>query len=131
MRQTRPYRRWRFSLRHAAARLVAEGIIQPPYSICFCLGFRWTLAPDPKTFLHDLHDERNGALRSFGNMNDFTLLATAIGLGHPRAGELRGQHILGAWQKVKRNVEICKAAESCVCCQGVATKEKILGIVRI
>ena len=31
----------------AARALIAEGVIQPPYSIRFCLGFRWTLAPTP------------------------------------------------------------------------------------
>ena len=83
----------------AARALVAEGAIQPPYSICFCLGFHWTLAPDPKSlfFMTSMMNETVPWGVIHDGMTDFTLLATAIGLGASLgAGGLRGQHLLGA-----------------------------------
>lgn len=67
----------------AARALIAEGTIKPPYSICFCLGFHWTLAPDPKSlfFMTSLMDMKAPWGVVHDGMTDFTLLATAIGLG--------------------------------------------------
>jgi 3-keto-5-aminohexanoate cleavage enzyme len=67
----------------AARALVAEGAIKPPYSICFCLGFHWTLAPDPRSlfFMTSMMNETVPWGVVHDGMTDFTLLATAIGLG--------------------------------------------------
>jgi 3-keto-5-aminohexanoate cleavage enzyme len=67
----------------AARALVAEGIIKPPYSICFCLGFRWTLAPDPRSlfFMASMLKEMVPWGVVHDGMTDFKMLATAIGLG--------------------------------------------------
>jgi len=67
----------------AARALVAEGAIRPPYSICFCLGFHWTLAPDPKSlfFMTSMMDAEVPWGIVHDGMTDFKLLAAAIGLG--------------------------------------------------
>ncbi len=67
----------------AARALIAEGAIKPPYSICFCLGFRWTLAPDPKSlfFMTGMMKEAVPWGVIHDGMTDLSLLAVAIGLG--------------------------------------------------
>ncbi len=67
----------------AARALIAEGAIKRPYSICFCLGFHWTLAPDPRSlfFMTSLMNATAPWGVIHDGMTDFTLLATAIGLG--------------------------------------------------
>jgi 3-keto-5-aminohexanoate cleavage enzyme len=66
-----------------ARTLVAEGAIKPPYSICFALGFHWTLAPDPKSlfFMTSMMKDPVPWGVVHDGMKDFKLLATAIGLG--------------------------------------------------
>ena len=54
----------------AARALVAEGAFRPPYSICFCLGFHWTLAPvKPERFWESVEFENVYGLnhQSVGN----------------------------------------------------------------
>ena len=83
----------------AARALVAEGAIQPPYSICFCLGFHWTLAPDPKSlfFMTSMMNETVPWGVIHDGMTDFTRARHRHRPGGiPRAGGLRGQHLLGA-----------------------------------
>lgn len=63
--------------------LVRERVVRPPYSVCFCLGFHWTLAPDPRslffmTSLLDL-DVPWGVVHD--GMQDLSLLAAAIAMG--------------------------------------------------
>jgi 3-keto-5-aminohexanoate cleavage enzyme len=67
----------------AARALVAEGAIKPPYSICFCLGFHWTLAPDPRSlfFMTSMLRETVPWGIVHDGMTDLSLLATAMGLG--------------------------------------------------
>jgi 3-keto-5-aminohexanoate cleavage enzyme len=66
-----------------ARTLVAEDAIKPPYSICFALGFHWTLAPDPKSlfFMTSMMKDPVPWGVVHDGMKDFKLLATAIGLG--------------------------------------------------
>ena len=64
--------------------LVEEGVLKPPYSINLCLGFRWALPADVETlfFMRTLLPEKNvpwGVIHD--GMQDFALLATAIGMG--------------------------------------------------
>ena len=68
----------------AYMKLVAERVLKPPYSIGFCLGVRWALPAKPETlfFLKTLLPEKDvpwGVIHA--DMQDFALLATAIGLG--------------------------------------------------
>jgi 3-keto-5-aminohexanoate cleavage enzyme len=68
----------------AYMQLVAEGVLKPPYSIGFCLGVRWALPANPETlfFLKTLLPEKTvpwGVIHA--EMQDFALLAAAIGMG--------------------------------------------------
>ena len=103
----------------AARALVAEGAIKPPYSICFCLGFHWTLAPDPRSlfFMTSLMNETVPWGIVHDGMTDFTLLATAIGLGASlvRVG-FEDSIFWAPGQAVKRNLELVqKPPTSSVC----------------
>lgn len=64
--------------------LAEEKVLQPPYSINLCLGFRWALPADVETlfFMKTLLPEKNvpwGVIHD--GMTDFALLATAIAMG--------------------------------------------------
>jgi 3-keto-5-aminohexanoate cleavage enzyme len=64
--------------------LVEEGVLKPPYSIGFCIGARWALPAEPETliFMKTLLPEKDvpwGVIHA--GMQDFALLATAIGMG--------------------------------------------------
>ncbi|MGD8798314.1 MAG: 3-keto-5-aminohexanoate cleavage protein [Desulfobacterales bacterium] len=68
----------------AYRQLVDEGVLKPPYSIGFVLGVRWALPANPETlfFMKTLLPEENvhwGVIHA--GMQDFALLATAIGMG--------------------------------------------------
>jgi 3-keto-5-aminohexanoate cleavage enzyme len=123
----------------AARALVAEGAIQPPYSICFCLGFHWTLAPDPKSlfFMTSMMKETVPWGVIHDGMTDFTLLATAISLGASLVRVGFEDSIFWAPGKaLKRNVELVQKLAELVRLLGheVATPveaRKILGIDRI
>ena len=123
----------------AARVLVEEGAIKPPYSICFCLGFHWTLAPDPKSlfFMTSMMDAEVPWGIVHDGMTDFTLLATAIGLGASLVRVGFEDSIYWAPGKaVKRNAELVKKLAELVRLLGheVATPgeaRKILGIGRI
>jgi 3-keto-5-aminohexanoate cleavage enzyme len=123
----------------AARALVAEGAIKPPYSICFALGFHWTLAPDPKSlfFMTSLMNETVPWGVIHDGMTDFTLLANAIGLG---ASLVRvGFEDSTCWapgQAVRRNAELVQKLAQLVRLLGhaVATPAEaraILGIRRV
>jgi len=120
----------------AARALIAEGAITPPYSICFCLGFHWTLAPDPKSlfFMTSLMSATVPWGVIHDGMEDFTLLAAAIGLG---ASLLRvGFEDSICWapgRPVRRNAELVRKLAALVRLLGheVATPaeaRRILGI---
>ena len=120
----------------AARALIAEGVIKAPYSICFCLGFRWTLAPDPRSlfFMASFLDEAVpwGVIQD--GMTDFTLLAAAIGLGASlvRVG-FEDSIFWAPGQAVRRNVELVQRLAQLVRLLGheVATPDearRILGI---
>jgi 3-keto-5-aminohexanoate cleavage enzyme len=120
----------------AARALVAEGAIKPPYSICLCLGFHWTLAPDPKSifFMMSIMDAEVPWGIVHDGMTDFMLLATAIGLGASlvRVG-FEDSIFWAPGRPVKRNVELVKKLAQLVHLLGheVATPpeaRKILGI---
>jgi 3-keto-5-aminohexanoate cleavage enzyme len=123
----------------AARALVAEGAIQPPYSICFALGFHWTLAPDPKSlfFMTAMMNETVPWGVIHDGMTDFTLLATAIGLGASMVRVGFEDSIFWAPdQAVKRNVELVQRLAQLVRLLGhaVATPAEaraILGIRRL
>jgi 3-keto-5-aminohexanoate cleavage enzyme len=123
----------------AARALVAEGAIQPPFSICFALGFHWTLAPDPKSlfFMTAMMNETVPWGVIHDGMTDFTLLATAIGLGASlvRVG-FEDSIFWAPEQAVKHNVELVQKLAQLVRLLGhaVATPAEaraILGIHRI
>ena len=68
----------------AYMKLAEEGVLKPPYSIGFCLGVRWALPANPETlfFMKTLLPEKNvpwGVIHA--GMHDFSLLATAVGMG--------------------------------------------------
>ena len=68
----------------AYVKLVEEKVLQPPYSIGFCLGVDWALPADAETlfFMKTMLPEKDvpwGVIHA--GMNDFALLATAIGMG--------------------------------------------------
>ncbi|MGD9349050.1 MAG: 3-keto-5-aminohexanoate cleavage protein [Desulfobacterales bacterium] len=68
----------------AYMQLVEEGVLKPPYSIGFVLGVRWALPANPETlfFMKTLLPEKDvpwGVIHA--GMQDFSLLATAIGVG--------------------------------------------------
>jgi 3-keto-5-aminohexanoate cleavage enzyme len=120
----------------AARALVAEGAIQPPYSICFCLGFHWTLAPDPKSlfFMTSLMTEAVPWGVIHDGMQDFTLLAAAIGLGASlvRVG-FEDSIFWAPGRAVRRNAELVKKLADLVRLMGreVATPDearRILGV---
>ena len=93
----------------AARTLVAEGAIKPPYSICFCLGFHWTLAPDPKSlfFMTSMMGTKVPWGVVHDGMTNFSLLATAMGLGASlvRVG-FEDSVFWAPGQAVRRNVEL-------------------------
>jgi 3-keto-5-aminohexanoate cleavage enzyme len=120
----------------AARALVAEGAIKPPYSICFCLGFHWTLAPDPRSlfFMTSSMSETVPWGIVHDGMTDFRLLATAVGLGASlvRVG-FEDSIFWAPGRPVKRNAELVKKLADLVRLLGheVATPSearKILGI---
>ena len=63
--------------------LISEGTIKPPYYFNFCLGAHWALPADPKClfYLTTMLNENIVWGLVHDNMNDFSLLATAMGLG--------------------------------------------------
>ncbi|MGD9269400.1 MAG: 3-keto-5-aminohexanoate cleavage protein [Desulfobacterales bacterium] len=68
----------------AYMKLVKEGVLKPPYSIGFVLGVRWALPANSETlfFMKTLLPEKDvpwGVIHA--GMQDFSLLATAIGMG--------------------------------------------------
>jgi 3-keto-5-aminohexanoate cleavage enzyme len=123
----------------AARALVAEGAIQPPYSICFALGFHWTLAPDPKSlfFMTAMMNETVPWGVIHDGMTDFTLLATAIGLGASLVRVGFEDSIFWAPDRaVKHNVELVQKLAQLVRLLGhalatPAEARAILGIRRV
>ena len=120
----------------AARALVAEGAVKPPYSICFCLGFHWTLAPDPKSlfFMTALMDAEVPWGIVHDGMTDFRLLAAAIGLGASlvRVG-FEDSIYWAPGQAVRRNAELVQKLAELVRLLGheVATPDEARGILKI
>jgi 3-keto-5-aminohexanoate cleavage enzyme len=118
----------------AARALLAEGAIRPPYSICFCLGFRWTLAPDPRSlfFMTAMMDAKAPWGVVHDGMTDFTLLAAAVGLGASlvRVG-FEDSTVWAPGKAVKRNVELVQKLAELVRLLGheVATPDEARGIL--
>jgi 3-keto-5-aminohexanoate cleavage enzyme len=120
----------------AARALAAEGAIQPPYSICFCLGFHWTLAPDPRSlfFMASMLSESVPWGVVHDGMTDLSLLAAAIALGASlvRVG-FEDSTFWAPDRPARRNAELVKKLAGLVRLLGheVATPSearKILGI---
>ncbi|MCU0604069.1 MAG: 3-keto-5-aminohexanoate cleavage protein [Desulfobacterales bacterium] len=120
----------------AARALVAEGAIKPPYSICFCLGFHWTLAPDPRSlfFMTSMMDAGVPWGIVHDGMTDFKLLAAAIGLGASlvRVG-FEDSIFWAPGQAAKRNAELVQKLAELVRLLGheVATPDEARGILKI
>jgi 3-keto-5-aminohexanoate cleavage enzyme len=120
----------------AARALIADGTIKPPFSICFCLGFRWTLAPEPRSlfFMTSLMDMKVPWGVVHDGMTDFTLLATAISLGASlvRVG-FEDSVFWAPGRAVRRNVELVKKLVQLVHLLGyeVATPDEVRGILGI
>ena len=66
-----------------ARKLIEEGVIKPPYHFNFCLGAHWAMPADPRCLFYLTSMFENGITWGLvhDSMNDFSLLATAIGLG--------------------------------------------------
>jgi 3-keto-5-aminohexanoate cleavage enzyme len=67
----------------AVTKLLEEKVLKPPFAFGFCLGFHWALPADPNSlfFLKSSLTERAPWGVVHESMQDFSLLATAIGLG--------------------------------------------------
>ncbi len=67
----------------AVTRLLQERVLKPPFAYGFCLGFHWALPADPNSLFFLKSSLTEGA--PWGvvheSMQDFSLLATAIGMG--------------------------------------------------
>ena len=67
----------------AVTKLLEEKVLKPPFSFGFCLGFHWALPADPNSLFFLKSSLSEGA--PWGvvheSMQDFSLLATAIGMG--------------------------------------------------
>lgn len=66
-----------------AQKLIDENVIKAPYHFNFCLGAHWGIPADPKClfYLTSMIEEGKGWGLVHDSMSDFSLLATAIGLG--------------------------------------------------
>ena len=67
----------------AVAKLLEEKVLKPPLAFGFCLGFHWALPADPNSlfFLKSSLTEPAPWGVVHESMQDFSLLATAIGMG--------------------------------------------------
>ena len=67
----------------AVTQLVAEKVLKPPYAFGFCLGFHWALPANPNSlfFLKSSLPENAPWGVVHEGMQNFSLLATAIGMG--------------------------------------------------
>ncbi len=65
------------------AKLLEEEVLKPPFAFGFCLGFHWALPADPNSlfFLRSSLPENAAWAVVHDSMQDFSLLATAIGMG--------------------------------------------------
>jgi 3-keto-5-aminohexanoate cleavage enzyme len=67
----------------AATKLLQEKVLKPPFTYGFCLGFHWALPANPNSlfFLKSSLPEDAAWGVVHESMQDFLLLATAIGMG--------------------------------------------------
>jgi 3-keto-5-aminohexanoate cleavage enzyme len=67
----------------AVTKLLQEKVLKPPFAFGFCLGFHWALPADPKSlfFLKSSLPEGVPWGVVHESMQDFSLLAMAIGMG--------------------------------------------------
>jgi 3-keto-5-aminohexanoate cleavage enzyme len=67
----------------AVTKLLEEKVLKPPLAFGFCLGFHWALPADPNSLFFLKSSLAEGA--TWGvvheSMQDFSLLATAVGMG--------------------------------------------------
>jgi 3-keto-5-aminohexanoate cleavage enzyme len=121
----------------AYMKLVQEGVLKPPYSIGFCLGVRWALPANPETlfFMKTLLPEKDvpwGVIHA--GMQDFALLATAIGMGASvvRVG-FEDSTFFAPGKAARTNAELVKKMVSLVHQIGyeVATCQEARDILRI
>jgi 3-keto-5-aminohexanoate cleavage enzyme len=66
-----------------ARRFIAEKVVTPPFAFGLCLGFHWALPPLPESlfFFKTLLGDDAGWGVVHDGMQDFSLLAVAIGMG--------------------------------------------------
>ena len=66
-----------------ARKFIDEGVIRPPYQFNFILGAHWAMPAEPRClfYLTNMLNENIAWGLVHDNMNDLSLLATAIGLG--------------------------------------------------
>ena len=118
--------------------LMAEAVLQRPFAFNFCLGVKWGLPADPKSlfFTTALLDEPFPWGITHAGMTDFSLLATAIGLGAAVVRVGFEDSVFYAPNKAARsNVELVERIVTLIHHMGlqVATIEDaraILGIVK-
>ena len=67
----------------AVSKLLEENVLKPPLAFGFCLGFHWALPADPNSlfFLRSSLPKNSAWGVVHESMQDFSLLATAIGMG--------------------------------------------------
>jgi len=121
----------------AYMKLVEEKVLQPPYSIGFCLGVDWALPADAETlfFMKTMLPEKDvpwGVIHA--GMNDFALLATAIGMGASfvRVG-FEDSALFAPGKAAQTNAELVERIVSLIHQIGyeVATCDEVREILRI
>jgi 3-keto-5-aminohexanoate cleavage enzyme len=67
----------------AVTKLLEEKVLKPPLAFGFCLGFHWALPADPNSLFFLKSSLAEGAPWGIvhESMQDFSLLATAVGMG--------------------------------------------------
>jgi len=118
-------------------KLVEEGVLKPPYSINFCLGFHWALPADAEAlfFMKTLLPEKDvpwGVIHD--GMNDFALLAAAVAMGASvvRVG-FEDSALFAPGQAARTNAELVERAVSLIHQMGYETAtcdeaREILGV---
>jgi 3-keto-5-aminohexanoate cleavage enzyme len=121
----------------AYVKLVEEKVLQLPYSIGFCMGVDWALPADAETlfFMKTMLPEKDvpwGVIHA--GMNDFALLAAAIGMGASfvRVG-FEDSTLFAPGKAAKSNAELVERIVSLVHSIGyeVATTDEARKILKL